>query len=147
MSISARLNEQLKSAMRSKDKRSLQVIRMVKSKMTERKTRKGFSGEENDALWLEVIAAYYKSQKKGLQIYQELNASDEIRELEWELAWLETFLPKKADEETLRLWVAEALAGMGPSPNFGQVMGAVMRLHKAEVDPNTLRALIKEALA
>ena len=74
-------------------------------------------------------------------------AAEHTAQIKWELAAVQTWLPKKADEDTVRGWVAEAVAGMGgPGAHFGAVMGAVMKSHKAEVDPAMVRRLVEEAL-
>ena len=72
MSLEAQLTETLKTAMRSKNRPLLNLVRMLKTKMTEKTTKGGFSGEVDDALWLEVIMAYEKSQKKALLQYEEI---------------------------------------------------------------------------
>jgi hypothetical protein len=151
MSIQDDLNTQMKAAMRAKDKQLLGLIRMLKSKMGEKTTSKNFSGEVNDALWLEVIASYAKSQKKALIQFEGIDrpeASEYVVQIQWELNTVAQWLPVKADEETVRLWVAEAVAGLGgPGVHMGAVMGAVMKAHKSEVDPGMVRKLVEEALA
>ena len=98
MSLESQLTETLKTAMRSKNRPLLNLVRMLKTKMTEKTTKGGFSGEVNDALWLEVIMAYEKSQKKALVQYQDIgdSASEQIAELQWEIEALQTWLPTKA---------------------------------------------------
>ena len=54
----------LKDAMRSKDSRTADCIRMIKTKHMERRTAAGFKGPLDDALWLDVIATYQKQLRK-----------------------------------------------------------------------------------
>ena len=61
MAIQDEMTQQLKTAMRNKDKKMLNLVRMLKTKMTEKTTAPGFSGEVDDALWLGVT--YAKSRK------------------------------------------------------------------------------------
>ena len=151
MSIQDDLNTQMKAAMRAKDKQLLGLIRMLKSKMGEKTTSKSFSGEVNDALWLEVISSYAKSQKKALAQFEGIDrpeAAEHVTQIQWELNAVDQWLPKKADEATVRGWVAEAVSGLGgPGAHMGAVMGAVMKAHKSEVDPGMVRALVEEALS
>ena len=67
MSIQEDLTTRMKDAMRAKDKPMLNLIRMLKSKMGEKTTAKGFSGEVDDALWIEVITRYAKSRRRPWQ--------------------------------------------------------------------------------
>ena len=65
MPIEQELTETLKQAMRDKDQATLDVVRMVKSKIQERRTAKGFQGEVNDALLVDVISSYRKQLQKA----------------------------------------------------------------------------------
>lgn len=151
MSIEQQFTTRLKEAMRARDKKLLGVIRMVKSKVTEAKTAAGYDGTDGDALWQRVIEAYAKSQKKALVQYQEIGeaGAEHIAQIEYELSVLDEWLPKKADEATVKGWVDEAIDGLGGKERakFGQVMGVVMKAHKADVEPAMVRDLVKAALA
>ena len=148
MSIKDQLNSKMKTAMKAKDQRTLNFVRMLKAKMTEKTTSKGFSGDVDDALWLSVIASYAKGQKKALIQYENLEgdaAAAHVAQIQGEIDACDEWLPKKADEATARAWVEEAIAALGgPGAHFGAVMGAVMKNHKDEVDPGMVRGLIEE---
>ena len=146
--IAQQISSRLKQAMRAKDQRALSFVRMLKSKMTETTKKKGFSGEVNDALWIDVIAKYSKAQKKALAQYESLDgeaAAEHAANIRWEIEACEEWLPTKADEATVRGWVQAAIDGLGGTgAHFGAVMGAVMKAHKDEVDPGMVRSLIEE---
>ena len=55
MGLEQTLNDTLTKAMKEKDARTADVIRMIKSKIGERRTAKGFSGTIDDALVLDVL--------------------------------------------------------------------------------------------
>ncbi len=151
MSVEQRLNDQLKTAMRARDKRTTQLIRMVKSKMGEKTTAKGFSGEVTDATWIGVIEAYSKSQRKAVELFKKAGEAgqEHIDQILWEVETLSVYLPEKADDATIQEWVNTALAALGgkEKAKLGQVMGAVMKAHKGEADPGKVRALVAAALA
>lgn len=65
MGLEQQLNDTLKHAIKGKDTRTTDVVRMIKTRLTERRTAKGFSGEVDDALVLDVIAAYRKQLQKA----------------------------------------------------------------------------------
>jgi uncharacterized protein len=151
MSIQERLDTELKTAMRARDKRMSSLVRMLKSKMTETTTKAGFKGEVNDALWLNVIGAYAKSLKKALGQFAAAGeaGAEHVEQLTWEVGVLESYLPAKADEATVRGWVQAAIDGLGGkgAANLGAVMGAVMKSHKADVDASMVRSIVAELLA
>ncbi len=150
MGLGDQLNQALKDAMRAKDQRMMSLVRMLKARMQERITAKGFQGEVNDALWVEVVESYAKSQRKALETYKEIGekAQEHIDQIEWELKAVEQFLPAKADEATVRGWISEAITGLGGASkaNVGRVLGAVMKAHKADVDAAQIRPWVEEML-
>ncbi len=151
MSIELQLKETLKSAMRAKNKPLLNLVRMLKTKMMERTTKGGFVGEVNDALWIDVIGVYEKSQKKALIQYQDLgdSAVEQVKELIWEIDQLQTWLPEKASLEEVQAWVAEAVEAMGGKEGLhsGRVIGQVMKGHKDVADAKMVRQCVEAALA
>ena len=66
MSLEQQLGEMLKQAMKDKDTQTLGAVRMLKTKIMERRTSKGFTGTVDDALITEVIAAYRKQLIKAI---------------------------------------------------------------------------------
>ncbi len=150
MGLGERLTQQMKDSMRARDQRTLDLVRMLKSRMTERTTAKGFSGEVDDALWTQVIGAYAKSQRKAIDTYKAAGEAgrEHIEQIEFELAFCADYLPQKADEAQTRAWVEAAIAGLGgpEGAKLGAVMGAVMKAHRAEVEAQTVRAIAQELL-
>ena len=150
MGIGDQLTEQMKQAMRDRDQPTLDLVRMLKSKMTERTTAKGFAGEVDDALWTAVIGAYAKSLRKAVDQFRAVGDAgvEHVEQLEWELNFLADYLPTKADAAQTRVWVEEAVAGLGGADQakLGAVMGAVMKGHKAEVEPQLVRQIAQELL-
>ena len=66
MAIETEIGNLLKDAMRAKDARTADCIRMIKTKHMERRTAAGFKGPLDDNLWLDVIAAYQKQLRNCL---------------------------------------------------------------------------------
>lgn len=149
--IQQQLNDRLKAAMRARDAQTLGFVRMLKAKMTETTTAKGFSGEVDDALWLKVISSYAKQQKKALEQYQAAGeaGAEHAAGIEWELAACDEFLPKKASDAEVQAWIDEAIASLGGKENakFGAVMGKLMKAHKDVLDAGKVRGMINAALA
>ena len=58
MGLEQQLNDRLTQTIKERDTRTTDVVRMLKSKLQERRTAKGFAGVVDDALVLDVIGAY-----------------------------------------------------------------------------------------
>ena len=151
MSIEKDLRAQLTQAMKSKDLRTANVIRMINTKVMERRTAKGFQGEVDDALYKDVIAAYKKSLDKAQQSYEGGGEKAEraIAELKWESRFCGQFLPAGLSPEEVRAAVVEAISETGAtSPKMaGRVVGVVMKKHRGLVDPAEVKQVATEELS
>jgi uncharacterized protein YqeY len=150
MSIEAQLNEALKNAMRQKHEQELLVIRQIKTKMSERKTAPGFKGTVDDALWLEVIGAYVKAMKKAREEYANAGerGAERIVEIDFEVAYLEKYLPKQMSEDEIRTVVTDTIAALGVTSKqkAGQVVGAMSKQYKGLFDATVAKKIAEELL-
>ena len=150
MSLEQTLTETLTRAIRDKDSRVADVVRMLKSRITERRTAKGFSGQIDDALVLDVIAAYRKSLQKALPDYEKAGERGraQAEQLRFEIEFCERFLPRGLDEEALRALVRERLGALGitDAKQVGRVVGDVMKTHKGHVEAGDVKRIAEELL-
>jgi len=151
MSIEAQLNDLLKESMRTKDGRTVDCIRMIKTKHMERRTAAGFKGPLDDALWLDVIATYQKQLRKSREEYAAIGArgADAISQIDFEIAFCARFLPKAASDDEVRALVREALVRMGVSDSkqAGRVVGEIMKANKGKLEPSAVKRIVDEELA
>lgn len=151
MSIEQQMTQRLKDAMKAKDQRVLGVVRMIKSRIIEARTAKGFTGEVDDALYEQVIAAYSKSMTKAIEEYeaQGERSKDMVEQLRFEVEYLSEFLPKKFDEAKTRELVRAKLEQLGvrDPKRAGQVMGALMKEHKDDLDSALTKKVVDAELA
>jgi uncharacterized protein YqeY len=150
MSIETQLQELLKEAMRNKDARTADCVRMIKTKHMERRTAAGFKGALDDALWLEVITAYQKQLRKAREEYAGLGArgAENLPQLDFEIELCARFLPKMAGEEEVRAAAREAIARLAVTDpkQAGKVLGDVMKTHKGKFDPAMVKRIVEEEL-
>ena len=150
MAIEQQLTEALTQAMRDKDTRTADVIRMLKTRLTERRTGKGFAGEIDDALVTDVIAAYRKQLQKALGEYEQLGnrGASQAAQLRFEIAFCERFLPKGLDEAAVRTLVQERVQSLSitDAKQIGRLVGDIMRTHKGQVDAGQVKRIAEELL-
>jgi uncharacterized protein YqeY len=150
MSIETALNEQLKLAMRSKDSRAADCIRMIKTKHMERRTAAGFKGPLDDNLWLDVVASYQKQLRKSREEYAAIGArgADAIAQLDFEIGFCAQFLPKAASDDEVRALVREAVVRLGASDpkQAGRIVGEIMKANKGKLDPSAVKRIVDEEL-
>jgi hypothetical protein len=139
MSVLARLQEDMKTAMKSGQKERLTVIRMLISDVKNIDLAPKKLTEE------ETIAAYAKKLRKSAEEYEKLGKPAEVAQLKSELAIVEEYLPKKASpEETDQLVESFLAQNVFTEKQMGQAMGQFMKAHGSGVDPALANAAIKK---
>ena len=150
MSLEQTLNDTLTRAIRDKDARVADVVRMLKSRITERRTAKGFSGQVDDVLVLDVIGAYRKSLQKALPDYEKAGERGQAQaaQLRFEIEFCERFLPRGLDDAAVRALVRERLTALGITDikQVGRVVGDVMKTHKGQVEAGDVKRVAEELL-
>jgi uncharacterized protein len=143
-------HETLKQAIKQQDTRTAGVVRMIKTKLIERRTAKGSSGVVDDALVLDVIAAYRKQLQKALVEFEKAGerGAAQTAELRFELAFCERYLPRGLDEVALCALVRERLRGLGITDpkQVGRLVGDVMKTHKGRVEAADVKRVAEELL-
>jgi len=150
MGLEQQLNDTLKQAMLAKDSPTTDVVRMIKTKIMERRTAKGFSGTVDDALVGEVIAAYRKQLQKAAEEYDKLGekGAEQSAQLRFEIAFCERFLPKGLDDAALRALVKERIAtlSLNDVKQAGRLVGDIMKTHKGQVEAGDVKRVAEELL-
>ena len=150
MGLEATLNETLTQAMKDRDARTAAVIRMIKTKLMERRTARGFAGDVDDALVQDVIAAYRKQLQKALPEFEKVGerGAAQAAELRFEIAFCERYLPRGLDETALRALISERMATLGLSDpkQVGRLVGDVMKTHKGQVEAADVKRIAEELM-
>jgi hypothetical protein len=150
MALEQQLTEALTHAIRDKDTRTADVIRMLKTRLTERRTGKGFAGEVDDAVVTDVIGAYRKQLQKALAEYEKLGdrGAGQVAQLRFEIGFCERFLPKGLDEAALRTLVQARMQSLAiiDVKQVGRLVGDVMKTHKGQVDAGDVKRIAEDLL-
>jgi uncharacterized protein YqeY len=150
MPLEQQLNDTLKQAMRDKDQRTADVVRMLKTKIMERRTAKGFTGEVDDALITDVISAYRKQMLKAVEEFEKVGekGAEQAADLRFEIQFCERFLPKGLDESALKALVKERMAALAitDAKQTGKLIGDIMKTHKGQVESADIKRVAEELL-
>jgi uncharacterized protein len=148
--LEGQLREQLTAALKAKDLKTANLIRMINTKITERRTADGFSGTVDDPLVLDVISKYKKAMEKAKQEFVNVGerGKDQVAELDFELVWLAKWLPQGMSETELRDAVAKAVAELPQKdPKMaGRVIGAIKKQYGDRADAQLTKKLADELL-
>lgn len=141
--VRERLNQDMKSAMREKDKKKVGVLRMLLSEIQYAQTAKDKNESISEGTVKKVIASYHKKLTKSLSDYPDETKKDEIRS---EIGIIEAYLPKKASEEEVKKVISEVLSGSSER-NSGVVMKAVLARLGESGDGSLVSRVLKSELS
>jgi uncharacterized protein len=146
MKLVERLNEEMKQAMKSKDKLKLSVIRMVKSSVKNEEINQG--KELTDDEVLTVLTRELKQRRDSLQEFEKAGREDLAADARDEINVLIQYMPEQLDEEEIRKLVSEAIQQSGASSkkDMGKVMGALMPKVKGRADGSLVNKIVQELL-
>src|SRR5512146_2875547 len=149
--LEAQLREQLTAAMKAKDSKTANLIRMINTKIMERRTAKGFTGVVDDALVLDVIGAYKKQMEKAKAEFAAAGdrGKEQIQEIEFEVDWCAKWLPKGIDEAELRAAIAKVVSELPQKdPKMaGKVIGAIKKQFGDRADAQLAKKIAEELLS
>lgn len=129
MDLFERVSEDIKDAMRAKDRVRLEALRGVKKEFLEAKTAKGGDGELADDVAVKILQKMIKQRNDSAGIYKSQDRPELAeKELE-EAAVIEQYLPKQLTEEELEVKLKEIIARVGASSpaDMGKVMGVATK--------------------
>ncbi|GIQ68029.1 GatB/YqeY domain-containing protein [Xylanibacillus composti] len=147
MSLTERLNNDMKQAMKNQDKFKLSVIRMIRSsiKNIEIDQRKELSEEEV----LDIINRELKQRKDSLQEFQKAGRDDLVEQLQKEIEVIHEYLPEQLTEEEVKAIVQQTIQEVGASSKaeMGKVMGALMPKVKGRADGKLVNQIVQQTLS
>ena len=141
-----RIAKDIVTAMKEKDKVTLETLRMVKGaiQMEEIKAKKELT-DDDIAL---VIGKQIKTRKESIEEFKKGNREDLISKTTEEIKVLEKYMPEQLSTEEIDAIVTRAISELGASisSDMGKVMGKVTPLLKGKADMGLVSKLVKDEL-
>ncbi|MFD1431839.1 GatB/YqeY domain-containing protein [Lacticaseibacillus yichunensis] len=147
MALVDQLNEQMKTAMKARDKETLSTVRMLKAAVQNKQIELGHDLTEDDEKAL--LSTELKQRKESLVEFQNANREDLVKPLENEIKIVESYLPAQLDEAAVTALVEETIQEVGATgkSDFGKVMKTLMPKVKGQADGGLVNRIVKEKLA
>lgn len=145
--LKAKLLEDMKKAMKAKDKERLSVIRMTRSEI---KNKEIDSGEAlDDQGIIAVIAKQVKQVKDSLADFEKAGKQEVMDKLYREIEILEEYLPEQMSEEEIDKLIDQTIDQVNAAnmSDMGKVMGAIMPKIKGKADGSLVSAKVKAKLS
>ena len=148
MDLFERVSEDIKSAMKAKDKVALETLRNVKKFFIEAKTAAGANDTLTDEAALKIIQKLVKQGKDAAEIYvgqgRQNLADAELAQVKV----METYLPQQLSAEELEAELKAIIAEVGATSgkDMGKVMGVASKKLSGRAEGRAISAKVKELL-
>jgi uncharacterized protein YqeY len=146
MTLKERINEDMKTAMRSGEKDRLAVIRLLQAAIKQREVDERIVLD--DAQVMAVLEKMIKQRRESIVAFEKGGRTDLVAKESGEIAVLQPYLPAQLSEAELDALIAEAIAATGAASikDMGKVMGVVKAKAAGKADMGAVGARIKARL-
>lgn len=148
MGLQQQVMEQMKVAMKSKDKVALESLRAIKSALLLAQTETGSSTEMSNENEVKLVQKLVKQRKDSAAIFIEQGRQDLADPELAQVAVIEQFLPVQLSEEEIEKVVVQVIATTGAEgmKDMGKVMGMVSKQLGGQADGKTISTIVKTRL-
>jgi hypothetical protein len=149
MALFEQISEDIKAAMKARDKVRLETLRNIKKVFLEAKTAPGANDTLADADALKIIQKLAKQGKESAATFTQQNRQDLADAELAQVAVIEEYLPKALTEEEIEAKVKEIIAETGATTmkDMGKVMGLASKAMAGCADGRAISTIVKKLLA
>jgi uncharacterized protein YqeY len=142
-----RINNAIISAMKSHDKETLDVIRMVKGAIQLEKINKQKELEDDDVI--AIISKQIKMRRESIEEFKKASREDLIAKNESEIEILSKYLPEQLSDDELNNIISEVISKVDAkeASDIGKVMKELVPLIKGKADMSKVNVIIKEKIS
>lgn len=143
-----RISNDIKDAMKAKDKVRLETLRNIKKVFLEAKTAPGANDTLTDDAALKIMQKLVKQGKDSATLYNEQGRADLAEAELAQVAVIETYLPKQMSAEELEVALKAIIAEVGATgpKDMGKVMGTATKKLAGLAEGRAISAKVKELL-
>ncbi len=143
------ISNDIKDAMKAKDKVRLETLRNIKKYFLEAKTAPGANDTLTDENALKILQKLAKQGKESASLYVSQNRQDLADDELAQVAVIETYLPKKMSETELEATLREIIANVGATSmkDMGKVMGTATKQLAGKAEGSAISTIVKKLLA
>lgn len=148
--LTDRLLEDMKAAMRAKDRVRLRTIRSLRAALMQREIEERQGGEAtlDEAQVMAVLQKQAKQRRDAIDLFAKGDRQDLVEQEQAELEIIQAYLPEPLTEDELEQIVAAAVTTTGADSikDMGRVMGQVMPKVKGRADGRKVQQLVRSML-
>ena len=151
MSIKEKINDEYKTALKSKDKNKISTYRLILSgiKDLDISNRSGPNKKETDDEDIKkLLKKMIKQRNESVEIYKKNKREDLLKIEQGEIDLLSTYLPKQLSDEETKKICSEIISKVGAQSikDMGKVMGELKKNYSDSIDFSKAGSMLKELL-
>ena len=148
MSLSVKIMDELKNAMRAKDTVALEALRAIKSEILLAQTATGSVTEITEADEVKILQKLVKMRKDSYEIFSKQNRADLAEPELAQIAVIEKFLPAQLSESEVEIIIAKIISETGAAgiASMGKVMGLASAQIGGQAEGKTISSIVKKLL-
>ena len=151
MSLKDRISNEIKTAMKAKDKLRLETVRGIKKVIIEKESTIRAEGREEltEEEELAIVMQLAKQRRDSIKQFTDAGRQELADKEAQELKILEEYLPAQLSDADIEKAVDDAIAQTGATSmrDMGKVMGPVMAKLKGQADGNKVQSIVKAKLS
>lgn len=142
------ISNDIKEAMKAKDKVALDTLRNIKKVLLEAKTAPGAGDTVSDETAIKLIQKLVKQGKESAELYNSQNRPELAQEELAQVIVMERYLPKQMSEDEVAAALKEIIATIGATgpQDMGKVMGTATKQLAGKADGKKISAIVKQLL-
>ncbi|MBW7887041.1 MAG: GatB/YqeY domain-containing protein [Bacteroidetes bacterium] len=145
MTFSEKITEDLKSAMKSGDKKRLETIRMLRAQILEFE-KKGLNRAMTDEDALQILTTAVKKRKESIEIYEKAGRIDLAEGEKQEVEIISEYLPKQMTREEAEAIITKII-GESVAKEMSKIMPLAMKELKGKIDGKIINEIVKQKLS
>ena len=147
MPLKDRLQEDMKSALRARDKERLSALRLMLAAVKQREVDERIS--LNDTQVIGVLDRMLKQRRESIAQYEQAGRQDLADKEAFEAEVIQSYMPEALSDDEIDAMIASAIAATGAQSvrDMGKVMALIKDQAQGRADMATISALVRAKLA
>lgn len=147
MPLRDRIQEDMKSALRAKDKERLSALRLILAAVKQREVDERIT--LNDTQVIGVLDRMLKQRRESIAQYEQAGRQDLAGKEAFEAEVIQSYMPEAFSDEEIDAMIDSAIAATGAKSvrDMGKVMALIKDRAQGRADMATISALVKARLA
>ena len=149
MALFEKISNDIKDAMKARDKVRLETLRNIKKVFLEAKTAPGANDTLEDSEALKILAKLAKQGKESALVFTEQKRQDLADEEIAQVNVIEEYLPKQMSESDIEAQIKDIIAQTGATSmkDMGKVMGIASKSMAGKADGRIISTIVKDLIS